>query len=355
MFDKKRALICSVILYAVAAVFIVLAAVFYKVYVFWFVGVGCLTAAIAMTTVYVRFKNKKREGKPSPVARETTDQISGDETCGDYDKFVQWWTDCDENQIISNSVLLGAHRIMSWYNEVCNGGFGQFFDFAEDWDMQRTSRLFKYLLPGDFYDLFQRALQTHNDGGDCEQFNREFDYAKMENEILPKLAELVASNYKYNVTLTQYDLIEGITPYLKSLGYKKKNKRWTKDTGEFTLCFYIQGSAYDSGSYYIRPGVFVNGIAQGGLDYYGHFNVDLKQQSVEQVIADYGKFISEWTDKHLIKTRLERFTEWEERNPLEKRRAMTGKDRYKDDPLPEGCDVFFAVNDAVKKHIRENF
>lgn len=355
MFDKKRALICSVILYAVAAVCIVLAVIFDTRYVFDFVAGGCLLAAIVMTVVYVRLKNKERGGKFAPVAKMTAEEIYGDESRDNYDKFVQWWVDCDENEIKSNSVLLGAHRVMSWYNEVCNGGFGQFFDFAENWDMRRTSELFKYLLPKDFYDLFERALQAHISGGDCERFNGEFDYAKMENEILPELTERVAYNYKYKVTLTQYDLIEGITPYLKSLGYKKKNKRWTKDTGEFTLCFYIQGSAYDSDSYYIRPGIFINGIGQGGLDFYGHFYVDLKQQSVEQVVADYGKFVTEWTDKPLIKSRLEQFTEWEKRNPLDKRRKMTDKDLYKDDPLPEGCDVYFAVNEATKKYISENF
>ena len=55
--------------------------------------------------------------------------------------------------------------------------------------------------------------------------------------------------------LPEEQLIEYAKSYLKAKGFKKKNKRWTKDTGEFTLCFYIQGSSYSKEDYYIRPGI----------------------------------------------------------------------------------------------------
>ena len=37
--------------------------------------------------------------------------------------------------------------------------------------------------------------------------------------------------------LPEEQLIEYVKPYLKAKGFKKRNKHWTKDTGEFTLCF----------------------------------------------------------------------------------------------------------------------
>ena len=71
--------------------------------------------------------------------------------------------------------------------------------------------------------------------------------------------------------LPEEQLIEYAKPYLKANGFKKKNKRWTKDIGEFTLCFYIQGSFYAKENYYIRPGVckmeFVTLIAISKIRY----------------------------------------------------------------------------------------
>ncbi|MBR5121224.1 MAG: DUF4304 domain-containing protein, partial [Oscillospiraceae bacterium] len=52
------------------------------------------------------------------------------------------------------------------------------------------------------------------------------------------------------------ELIEYVKPYLKSKGFKKKNKRWTKETPDFTISFLIQGSCYSKEGYYIRPGIF---------------------------------------------------------------------------------------------------
>lgn len=56
--------------------------------------------------------------------------------------------------------------------------------------------------------------------------------------------------------LPKEELISYAKSYLKAKGFKKKNTRWTKDIGEFTLCFYIQGSSYSKELYYIRPGIF---------------------------------------------------------------------------------------------------
>ena len=49
---------------------------------------------------------------------------------------------------------------------------------------------------------------------------------------------------KCDASIPQDELIAYAKDYLKKRGYKKKNKRWTKDVGDFTLCFYIQGSVY---------------------------------------------------------------------------------------------------------------
>lgn len=314
-------------------------------------------AGIIFLILYLKDKSNNKDNKQNfvKIKSRSIKEIMEDKTMDSYDKFVEWWSNCDENMLSNNSLLLGACEVMTFYNEVCNGGFGQFFDYAENWDFNRTKELFKWLLPKDFYNLFCSALKAYENNEDCEKFNKEFNYNDMEQKILPKLAERVVNNYRYNVTLTEYDLIEGITPYLKQKGYKKKGKRWIKDIGEFTLCFYLQGSSYDVDDYYIRPGIFINGVAHCGLDFYGHFFVELKRQSVEQVLKDYEQFITEWTDKPLIKQRLIDFNKWEERNPLEKRRSLTSKDAYKDDPIPDKCDMFFKVSDILKSYILKNF
>ena len=108
-----------------------------------------------------------------------------------YNDFVSWWSDCDENEISSNEILFGAYQVMWFYNEVCNGGFDQFWDFAEnsEWDFNQMQKTFKKMLPADFYSLFDNALKEHLGGNDCENFNLDFDYDRMENEILPQIAK----------------------------------------------------------------------------------------------------------------------------------------------------------------------
>ena len=44
--------------------------------------------------------------------------------------------------------------------------------------------------------------------------------------------------------LPEEELIEYVKPYLKSKGFKKKNKQWTKDTGEFTISFLISQESF---------------------------------------------------------------------------------------------------------------
>ena len=111
----------------------------------------------------------------------------------DYDNFVDWWANCDEFEISNDDALFGAYQVMSFYNEICNGGFDQFWDFAENsnWDVEQLKKRFKKLLPPSLYTLFEKALYAHNNGEDCEAFYGEFEYDKMQDEILPKLASKV--------------------------------------------------------------------------------------------------------------------------------------------------------------------
>ena len=120
--------------------------------------------------------------------------------------------------------------------------------------------------------------------------------------------------------LPEEQLIEYAKSYLKAKGFKKKNKRWTKDTGEFTLCFYIQGSSYSKEDYYIRPGIFINALMPCD-DVYGHFMLEIEPSTPEEVVSKFDDWCEEWTNKSLIKERLIAFMEWDKRNPLEKRRA----------------------------------
>ena len=150
--------------------------------------------------------------------------------------------------------------------------------------------------------------------------------------------------------LPEEQLIEYAKSYLKAKGFKKKNKRWTKDTGEFTLCFYIQGSSYSKEDYYIRPGIFINALMPCD-DVYGHFMLEIEPSTSEEVVSKFDDWCEEWTNKSLIKERLIAFMEWDKRNPLEKRRA--GLVDYDADPVPSR--EFFATTLVVKQFILDNF
>ena len=150
--------------------------------------------------------------------------------------------------------------------------------------------------------------------------------------------------------LPEEQLIEYAKSYLKAKGFKKKNKRWTKDTGEFTLCFYIQGSSYSKEDYYIRPGIFINALMPCD-DFYGHFMLGIEPSTPEEVVSKFDNWCEEWTNKSLIKERLLAFMEWDKRNPLEKRRA--GLVDYEADPVP--AREFFATTLVSKQFILDNF
>ncbi len=155
--------------------------------------------------------------------------------------------------------------------------------------------------------------------------------------------------------LPEEELIEYAKLYLKAKGFKKKNKRWTKDIGEFTLCFYIQGSCYAKQDYYIRPGIYINSLLPTNLGY-GHFMTEIEQASPEEIMRKFEQWCEEWTNKSLIKERLLAFIEWEKRNPLEKRRAKLVD--YEKDPVP--AEEFFMIDTppttpSTKQYILDNF
>ena len=154
--------------------------------------------------------------------------------------------------------------------------------------------------------------------------------------------------------LPEEQLIEYVKPYLKAKGFKKKNKRWTKDIGDFTLCFFIQGSVFSKEDYYIRPGIFINALLPTDLGY-GHWYTQIEQTTPEEIMLKFEQWCQEWTDKSLIKERLLAFIEWEKRNPLEKRRA--GLVDYEKDPVP--AEEFFGIDSppwtSPKQYILDNF
>ena len=154
--------------------------------------------------------------------------------------------------------------------------------------------------------------------------------------------------------LPEEELIAYVRPYPKAKGFKKKNKRWTKDAGEFTLCFYIQGSCYSKEDYYIRPGIFINALLPTDL-VYGHWMTQIEQTTPEEIMQKFEQWCEEWTDKTLIKERLLAFMEWEKRNPVEKRRAKIVD--YAQDPVP--AKEFFTIDSppwcSPKQYILDNF
>jgi hypothetical protein len=149
--------------------------------------------------------------------------------------------------------------------------------------------------------------------------------------------------------ISEEQLVEYSKVYLKQRGFKKQNKRWTKDIGDFTLVFFIQGSSFSKKDYYIRPGVFINGLET--QDYYGHFFIQIESTNFEEIFIKFNNFCDEWTDKKAIKEKALAFIEWDKRNPIENRRA--NKVNYKKDPVPSY--VFFAVSKYVMDYIINNF
>ena len=152
-------------------------------------------------------------------------------------------------------------------------------------------------------------------------------------------------------SVSEIELIEYAKKYLKERGFKKKNKRWTKVDGDFTVSFLIQGSGYDKDSYYIRPGIFINDFETDLYAYYGHFETELSQDSLENIFREFEDFVAMWTDKRAVKRIVEAFVEWDKRNPLEKRRA--GLVDYEKDPVPSR--VCFSIPESVIKYILANF
>lgn len=156
--------------------------------------------------------------------------------------------------------------------------------------------------------------------------------------------------------LPEEELIAYAKPYLKARGFKKKNKRWTKDIGDFTLCFYIQGSCFSKEDYYIRPGIFINELMPT-IRTYGHWNTQIAQTTPEEIMAKFDRWCGDWTNKALIKQRLLAFIAWDERNPLEKRRAKLVD--YEKDPVPAyeffGTDKLPGEPVSIQQYILDHY
>lgn len=151
--------------------------------------------------------------------------------------------------------------------------------------------------------------------------------------------------------LAEEELIAYAKPYLKAKGFKKKNKRWTREADGFIIDFFIQGSCYDKTDYYIRPAIWISALKTTPGPYMWHWGTQLAQTTPEDVMRQFDVWSAQWTDKARIRERLLAFIEWERRNPLEKRRAGLANDDA--DPAP--AREFFMMDEAVKQYILEHF
>lgn len=63
-------------------------------------------------------------------------------------------------------------------------------------------------------------------------------------------------------------LISQITPQLKTMGYKKRNNTWAKQSDpemNIFIVINIQGSQYDKKDYYINLGVYIQALGQKNI------------------------------------------------------------------------------------------
>jgi hypothetical protein len=150
--------------------------------------------------------------------------------------------------------------------------------------------------------------------------------------------------------LPEEELIEYVRPILKAKGFKKNGKHWAKSDGTFTCVFFIQGSAYDKDDYYIRPGIIINEIS-GNVPAYGHITTQISIASPAEILDASECFFREWTNKVYLKEMVSRFMEWEERNPVEKRRAKEVD--YDKDPVPS--EVLFAMPVNAREYVLSHF
>lgn len=63
-------------------------------------------------------------------------------------------------------------------------------------------------------------------------------------------------------------LISQITPQLKTMGYKKRNNTWAKQSDpemNIFIVINIQGSQYDKKDYYINLGVYIQALEQKNI------------------------------------------------------------------------------------------
>ena len=90
---------------------------------------------------------------------------------------------------------------------------------------------------------------------------------------------------------------------------------------------------------------------------YGHWKTEIPRTTPEEILAKFDQWCLEWTDKALIKQRLLAFLEWDQRNPLEKRRAHLVD--YESDPVPAheffGMYILPGEPFSVQQYILEHF
>ncbi len=110
------------------------------------------------------------------------------------------------------------------------------------------------------------------------------------------------------------NFIEYVKQILKSKEFKKIRNRWLKDTGDFTISFLIQGSAYEKDNFYIRPGVYINLLNNINNNPYGDFYCDIT--SSPNPLYEFEDFYTKFTNKEYIKGKYLEFMEWEKETLL---------------------------------------
>lgn len=193
----------------------------------------------------------------------------------------------------------------------------------------------------EYRKLINPISRKHGNNTDVISIASKEEIKQIEEKLLSVNSEVLNEGSFWNEVISEFkkvkeeELIEYVKPILKSLGFKKKAKKWIKVTEYFTYIFYIQRDYLDKHNYFVRPGIIINYIENKPTLVCGHFYTEIPVTTKKAILAEALAFFSKWTSVEYLKESVSTFAEWNK-----KRKA--GLLDYNVDPVPE--DLFYELS-----------